>query len=124
MSGLDWLVLGAALALFVAYGVWRSRGERGLHDYLLAGRTLGWPMVAFSVMATQASAVTFLSTPGQAYADGMRFLQFYFGLPIAMGDACRDRADLSPARRLHRVQYLERRPLRSTEDARSRRCCS
>ena len=84
MSGLDWLVLGAALALFVAYGVWRSRGERGLHDYLLAGRTLGWPMVAFSVMATQASAVTFLSTPGQAYADGMRFLQFYFGLPIAM----------------------------------------
>jgi Na+/proline symporter len=84
LSGLDWLVLVAALALFVAYGVWRSRGERGLDDYLLAGRTLGWPMVAFSVMATQASAVTFLSTPGQAYADGMRFLQFYFGLPIAM----------------------------------------
>jgi len=84
LSGLDWLVLVAALALFVAYGVWRSRGERGLEDYLLAGRTLGWPMVAFSVMATQASAVTFLSTPGQAYADGMRFLQFYFGLPIAM----------------------------------------
>ena len=84
MSGLDWLVLVATLLLVVSYGVWRGRGERDLKDYVLGGRTMGWAMVAFSVMSTQASAITFLSTPGQAYADGMRFLQFYFGLPIAM----------------------------------------
>ena len=115
MSGLDWLVLGAALALFVAYGVWRSRGERGLHDYLLAGRTLGWPMVAFSVMATQASAVTFLSTPGQAYADGMRFLQFYFGLPIAMVVLSATAVPIYHRLGvLHRVR-VPRRPLRSED---------
>ncbi|HET9326684.1 MAG TPA: sodium:solute symporter [Candidatus Eisenbacteria bacterium] len=84
MSALDWAVVVITLAGVVLYGVWRSRGERGLDDYLVAGRSLAWPMVAFSVMSTQASAITFLSTPGQAYADGMRFLQFYFGLPIAM----------------------------------------
>src|SRR6185436_7499166 len=60
------------------------RGERDLTDFLLAGRTMPWHMVALSVMATQASAITFLSTPGQGYADGLRFVQFYFGLPIAM----------------------------------------
>ena len=84
MSALDWAVVIVTLTTVVVYGVWRSRGERGLNDYLVASRSLAWPMVAFSVMSTQASAVTFLSTPGQAYSDGMRFLQFYFGLPIAM----------------------------------------
>ena len=88
MSGLDWAVLGAALAFFVGYGVWKSRGERDLTDYLLAGRRMPWPMVALSVMATQASAITFLSTPGQGFADGLRFVQFYFGLPLAMIVLC------------------------------------
>jgi SSS family transporter len=88
MSGLDWTVLGATLAFFVAYGLYRSRGERNLTDYLVAGRRMRWPMVALSVMATQASAITFLSTPGQGYADGLRFVQFYFGLPLAMIVLC------------------------------------
>jgi Na+/proline symporter len=81
-------VLGAALAGFVAYGLWRGRGNRTLEGYLLAGRAMPWPVVALSVMATQASAITFLSTPGQGYADGLRFIQFYFGLPLAMVVLC------------------------------------
>jgi SSS family transporter len=88
MSATDWTVLFAALAAFVAYGVWRGRGERNLTDFLLAGRAMRWPTVALSVMATQASAVTFLSTPGQGFADGLRFVQFYFGLPLAMVVVC------------------------------------
>ena len=84
MSLLDWLVLGGSLAGIVVYGVWRGRAQRNLHGYLLADRTMPWHTVALSIMATQASAITFLATPGQAYADGMRFVQFYFGLPIAM----------------------------------------
>ena len=88
MSALDWGVLFAALAGFVAYGVWRGRGERDLTDFLLAGRSYRWYIVALSVMATQASAITFLSTPGQGYVDGLRFVQFYFGLPLAMVVLC------------------------------------
>ena len=88
MSPIDWAVLFGALIFFVAYGVWRGRGERDLTDFLLAGRSLRWPMVAASVMATQASAITFLSTPGQGFADGLRFVQFYFGLPLAMVVLC------------------------------------
>ena len=88
LSPLDWVVLFGTLALFVAYGVWRGRGERDLTDFLLAGRTMPWGMVALSVMATQASAITFLSTPGQGFADGLRFVQFYFGLPLAMVVVC------------------------------------
>ncbi|MFN8587870.1 MAG: sodium:solute symporter [Candidatus Eisenbacteria bacterium] len=84
MSALDWFVLLGALASFVAYGVWRGRGQHDLKGYLLAGRSMPWWAVTLSVMATQASAITFLSTPGQGYADGLRFVQFYFGLPIAM----------------------------------------
>jgi len=84
MSVVDWIVLCATLALVVLYGLWRSRGSTSLNHYMLAGRTLPWYAVALSVMATQASAVTFISTPGQAYVDGMRFVQFYFGLPLAM----------------------------------------
>ncbi len=88
MSALDWVVLLGALATFVGYGVWRGRGQRDLKGYLLAGRSMpGWA-VALSVMATQASAITFLSTPGQGYADGLRFVQFYFGLPLAMIVLC------------------------------------
>ncbi|HEU4725039.1 MAG TPA: sodium:solute symporter [Candidatus Eisenbacteria bacterium] len=84
MSGLDWIVLAASLVGIVLYGVWKGRGNRDLGGYLLADRTMNWPTITLSIMATQASAITFLSTPGQAYADGMRFIQFYFGLPLAM----------------------------------------
>jgi solute:Na+ symporter, SSS family len=84
VSRLDWLVLGATLITIVAYGVWKGRRQRTLDSYILAGRKLHWPTIALSIMATQASAITFLSTPGQAYSDGMRFVQFYLGLPIAM----------------------------------------
>jgi len=88
VSSLDWLVLGAALAFFVGYGLWKSRGRSDVSDYLVAGRRMPWFMVALSVMATQASAITFLSTPGQGFADGLRFVQFYFGLPLAMIVLC------------------------------------
>ena len=88
MPPLDWAVLFGTLACFVAYGVWRGRGSRDLDGYLLAGRSMRWPTVALSVMATQASAVTFLSAPGQGFVDGLRFVQFYFGLPLAMVVLC------------------------------------
>jgi SSS family solute:Na+ symporter len=84
VSRLDWVILAVTLLLIVVYGVWKGRRQRTLDGYLLAGRKLQWPTITLSIMATQASAITFLSTPGQAYADGMRFLQFYLGLPIAM----------------------------------------
>jgi Na+/proline symporter len=84
MSPLDWTVLALAIAAVVIYGVWKGRASRDMNGYLVADRTLPWYGVALSVMATQASAITFLSTPGQAYADGMRFVQIYLGLPIAM----------------------------------------
>lgn len=84
MSGLDWLVLAVSLVVVVAYGLWKSRRVRTMEDYLQAGHEMRSLPIALSIMATQASAITFLSTPGQAYADGMRFVQFYFGLPVAM----------------------------------------
>jgi Na+/proline symporter len=84
MRPIDWIVLVATLLFVVAYGVWKGRRQRSLDGYLLADRELRWYTVALSIMATQASAITFLSTPGQAYADGMRFVQFYLGLPVAM----------------------------------------
>ena len=84
MRQLDWAVLVSWLAFIVAYGVWRGGRSRDIQGYLLAGKEMRWGTVALSIMATQASAITFLSTPGQAYADGMRFVQFYFGLPLAM----------------------------------------
>jgi SSS family solute:Na+ symporter len=81
---IDWIVLCATLAAIVIYGMWKGRRQDRLAQYLLADRQMQWYTVALSVMATQASAITFLSTPGQAYSDGMRFVQFYLGLPIAM----------------------------------------
>jgi SSS family solute:Na+ symporter len=84
MSPIDWGVLCATLAAIVVFGVWKGRRQRRLEGYLLADREMQWYTVALSIMATQASAITFLSTPGQAYADGMRFVQFYLGLPVAM----------------------------------------
>src|SRR5690349_13575424 len=84
MSALDWLVLFGTLAGIVVYGLWRTRGASGAAAYLHGGYQDSWLTIGLSVMATQASAITFLSTPGQAYEDGMRFVQFYFGLPLAM----------------------------------------
>jgi SSS family solute:Na+ symporter len=81
---LDWIVLGGSLAGIALYGVWRGRGSRTTQQYLLAGRTMPWYAMALSIMATQASAITFISTTGQSYADGMRFVQMYLGLPLAM----------------------------------------
>jgi Na+/proline symporter len=84
MRLLDWIVLGAFLAFSLLFGIFKGRGSKNIRSYMLADRTMPWYAVALSIMATQATAVTFLSTTGQAYADGMRFVQFYFGLPIAM----------------------------------------
>ncbi|MEK7753906.1 MAG: sodium:solute symporter, partial [Acidobacteriota bacterium] len=80
----DWVVMCGALAFMVLYGLWRGRGSNSVNKYLLAGKTMPWHAMALSIMATQASAVTFISTTGQSYVDGMRFVQFYFGLPLAM----------------------------------------
>ncbi len=84
MSWPDWLVLCGTLLCIVVYGIWKSRGQKNIEGYLLGDQSLPWYHVMFSVMATQASAITFLSAPGQAYTDGMRFVQYYFGLPLAM----------------------------------------
>ena len=84
MRPFDWAVLFAALAGIVLYGLWKGRRTRDLDDFLVADRRMRWHHVALSIMATQASAITFLSTPGQGFADGMRFVQFYLGLPVAM----------------------------------------
>jgi len=84
MHTLDWLILIASLVFIVVYGLWKGRGSKDIQGYLLANRSLSWYTIALSIMATQASAITFLSAPGQAYVDGMRFVQYYFGLPIAM----------------------------------------
>lgn len=84
MTGLDWSVLLGTIAFIVAYGVWKTRGITTTEGYLRGGNELKWHTVGLSIMATQASAITFLSMPGQAYEDGMGFVQFYFGLPIAM----------------------------------------
>lgn len=84
MSNIDWIVLFCTLSLIVIYGVYKSRGIRNIDGYLLGNKSLPWYHVALSVMATQASAITFLSAPGLAYTSGMSFVQFYFGLPLAM----------------------------------------
>ena len=88
MSAIDWIVLCCTILFIVVYGIWKSRGSKNIDGYLLGDRSLPWYHVGLSVMATQASAITFLSAPGLAYADGMRFVQFYFGLPIAMIILC------------------------------------
>lgn len=88
MSTADWLVLAGTLLSIVIYGVYRNRQQKNLDAYLLGNKSLNWWRVGFSVMATQASAITFLSAPGLAYTDGMRFVQFYFGLPLAMIFIC------------------------------------
>ncbi|MGS2726578.1 sodium:solute symporter [Psychroserpens sp. BH13MA-6] len=88
MQHLDWIVLIGTLLLIVIYGTYQSRGSKNVEDYLKGGNTSKWWTIGLSVMATQASAITFLSTPGQAFNNGMGFVQFYFGLPIAMIVIC------------------------------------
>jgi Na+/proline symporter len=84
MRPLDWVVLVGSLVSIIAYGLYRGRGSNTVDRYLLAGKTMPWYAMALSIMATQASAITFISTTGQSYVDGMRFVQFYFGMPLAM----------------------------------------
>ena len=84
MQLFDWIILIVTLLFIVSYGVWKTNDSKNVQDYILGNNETPWHVVGLSVMATQASAITFLSTPGQAYHDGMGFVQFYFGLPIAM----------------------------------------
>ena len=84
MSSLDWFVLALSFAGIVGYGLRRSRGEWSVDAYVIAGKQMRWWVIGLSIMATQASAITFIGTTSQGYSDGLRFVQFYFGLPIAM----------------------------------------
>ena len=84
MSSIDWIVLVVTLTGIVAYGLYKSRTTKNLDGYFLSNRSMPWHLVLLSIMGTQASAITFLSAPGQAFTDGMRFVQYYFGLPLAM----------------------------------------
>ena len=110
MSLLDWCVLGLTLLCIVAYGLWKSRGAKNIEGYLLADKELPWYQVGLSVMATQASAITFLSAPGQAYSDGLRFVQFYFGLPLATVVLCRTFIPIFRTLNVYTAyEYLEKR---------------
>ena len=84
MSYIDWTILVVVLAAIMLYGVYKSRSSKNLEGYFLSNRSLPWYLVLLSIMGTQASAITYLTGPGQAYTDGMRFVQYYFGLPLAM----------------------------------------
>jgi len=88
MQQIDWVILICTLIFIVAYGVWQTRGSKNVQDFIRGGNQSKWWTIGLSVMATQASAITFLSTPGQAFHDGMGFVQFYFGVPIAMVIIC------------------------------------
>src|SRR6266478_99644 len=88
MNLLDWIVLILTLALIIVYGIYKSRTTHNLDGYFLSNRSMHWGLILLSIMGTQASAITFLSAPGQAYTDGMRFVQYYFGLPLAMVVLC------------------------------------
>jgi len=88
MQNLDWIVLSATLLFIVLYGAYKTRGKQNANEFIKGGNDSKWWTIGLSVMATQASAITFLSTPGQAFHSGMGFVQFYFGLPIAMVIIC------------------------------------
>ena len=110
MSILDWCVLSLTLLCIVCYGLWKSRGAKNIEGYLLADKELPWYQVGLSVMATQASAITFLSAPGQAYSDGLRFVQFYFGLPLAMVVLCQTFIPIFRTLNVYTAyEYLEKR---------------
>ncbi len=88
MNAFDWVVIALTLGGIILYGLYKSRTTKNLEGYFLSNRSMPWYLVLLSIMGTQASAITFLSGPGQAYADGMRFVQYYFGLPLAMVVIC------------------------------------
>ncbi|HCL06777.1 MAG TPA: sodium:solute symporter, partial [Chitinophagaceae bacterium] len=88
MSKIDWIVLVITLVGIITYGLYKSKTSKNLEGYFLSNRSMPWYLVLLSIMGTQASAITFLSAPGQAFTDGMRFVQYYFGLPLAMIILC------------------------------------
>jgi SSS family solute:Na+ symporter len=88
VSSLDWIILIATLCIIIIYGVYKSTHTKNLDGYFLGNNSMPWYLVLLSIMGTQASAITFLSVPGQAYTDGMGFTQNYFGLPLAMIVIC------------------------------------
>jgi Na+/proline symporter len=110
MRFLDWAVLFGWLAFIIGYGLYRGRGSNTVDRYLLAGRTMPWYAMGLSIMATQASAITFISTTAQAYVDGMRFVQFYFGLPLAMVILCATAVPIFHRAKVYTAyEYLEQR---------------
>jgi Na+/proline symporter len=110
MNLFDWIVLFGVLGVIVLYGVVQTRNTTSMEGFLVGNRSMPWWTVCLSIMATQASAVTFLSTPGQAYNDGMRFLQFYFGLPLAMVILCITAVPLYRRLKVYTAyEYLESR---------------
>jgi SSS family transporter len=110
MSQLDWIVLTITLASIIGYGLYKSRTSKNLEGYFLSNRSMPWYLVLLSIMGTQASAITFLSAPGQAFTDGMRFVQYYFGLPIAMVILCITFVPLfSKLKVFTAYEYLEQR---------------
>lgn len=110
MTPLDWIVLACTLILIILYGVFKSRGSKDLEGYFLSNRSMPWYIILLSIMGTQASAVTFLAAPGQAYTDGMRFVQYYFGLPLAAIVICISFAPVFSRLKVYTAyEYLERR---------------
>jgi len=110
MRALDWVVLFVWLASLVSYGLYRGRGSNTVSKYLLAGKTMPWYAMGLSILATQASAITFISTTGQGYVDGMRFVQFYFGLPVAMVILCATAVPIFHRAKVYTAyEYLEQR---------------
>jgi SSS family transporter len=106
----DWVMLFAWLISLVSYGLWRGRGSNTVSQYLLAGRNMPWYAMGLSILATQASAITFISTTGQGYVDGMRFVQFYLGLPIAMVILCVTAVPIFHRANVYTAyEYLEKR---------------
>ncbi len=110
MKPLDWVVMFSWLIFIVSYGLYRGRGSSTVNKYMLAGRTMPWYAMGLSIMATQASAITFISTTGQSYVDGMRFVQFYFGLPLAMIILCATAVPIFHRTNVYTAyEYLEQR---------------
>jgi SSS family solute:Na+ symporter len=110
MRPLDWVVMFAWLIFIVSYGLYRGRGSTTVNKFLLAGKSMPWYAMGLSIMATQASAITFISTTGQSYTDGMRFVQFYFGLPLAMVILCATAVPIFHRANVYTAyEYLEQR---------------
>ena len=110
MSSIDWFVLISTLLCIISFGLYKSRTSKNLDGYFLSNRSMPWYLVLLSIMGTQASAITFLSAPGQAFTDGMRFVQYYFGLPIAMVVLCVTFVPLfSKLKVFTAYEYLEKR---------------